>query len=31
MSADEILEFLFGQQAKKALEEWGLPEDDEEL
>ena len=31
MSAEEILEFLFGQQAKDDLERWGLPpEDDDE-
>lgn len=30
MNSDELLEFLFGKQAREDLERWGLPPDDEE-
>ena len=29
MDSDEILEFLFGKQAREDLERWGLPPDDD--
>jgi len=30
MDSDEMLDFLFGEQARKDLERWGLPPDDED-